>query len=347
MNEGAHPWKAIRDAMAGFTLSLAMLPGSVVASSIQGGFDPGFVIATQAGDNFYLKNHAIGATWSVTEGKVNSLVVTDRMHGTELRVTVPFAILLKDGSIYDASTLKLAGQPAKRELTPRPEASRFADRLYGVEFDFPLESSDHSLRVVWSLVLLDGSSYLRQLVAITAVGQDAPISRVELIDLPLSGAHVSGSVAGSPIVAGNLFVGFEHPLSQSKVTGDRATAWMDRDLPLRAGQSITYSSVIGVVRAGQMRRDFLAYVERERAHPYRTFLHYNSWYDLGYFTPYDEAGAVDRIHTFGHELTQKRGVKLDSFLFDDGWDNHKSLWKFNDGFPSGFAAVKEAAEKYA
>jgi hypothetical protein len=259
---------------------------------------------------------------------------------------VPFAILLKDGSIYNASILKLSGQPAKHELNPRPDASRLAERLHGEEFDFPLESSDHSLRVVWSLILLDGSSYLRQLVAITALSQDVPISRVELIDLPLPGAHVSGSVAGSPIVAENLFVGFEHPLSQSKVTGDRATAWMDRDLPLRAGQSITYSSVIGVARAGQMRRDFLTYMEKERAHPYRTFLHYNSWYDLGYFTPYDQADALDRVNLFGHELTQKRGVKLDSFLFDDGWDNHKSLWGFNDGFPNGFASVKEAAEKY-
>jgi hypothetical protein len=346
MNEGAHPWKAIRDATAVFTLLLAMLPGSVIASGAQRGFEAGFVVAMEAGDNFYLKNDAIGAKWAVLEGKVNRLVVTDRMRGTELRVAVPFAILLKDGSIYDASNLKVTGQPTKHELTPRPEASRFADRLHGDEFDFPLESSDHSLRVLWSLILLDGSSYLRQLVAITAVGQNVPISRVELIDLPLPGAHVSGSVAGSPIVAGNFFVGFEHPLSQSKVTGGRATAWMARDLPLRAGQSITYSSVIGVARAGQMRRDFLTYVERERAHPYRTFLHYNSWYDLGYLTPYDQAGALDRVNLFGQELTQKRGVKLDSFLFDDGWDNHKSVWGFNDGFPNGFASVKEAAEKY-
>jgi hypothetical protein len=95
-----------------------------------------------------------------------------------------------------------------------------------------------------------------------------------------------------------------------------------------------------------MRRDFLAYIEQERAHPYRTFLHYNSWYDLGYFTPFDAAGAVDRVEAFGRELTEKRGVKLDSFLFDDGWDNHASLWKFNDGFPDGFAPVKAAAEKF-
>ena len=31
--------------------------------------------------------------------------------------------------------------------------------------------------------------------------------------------------------------------------------------------------------------------------------------------------ALDRIHAFGRELKQKRGVTLDSFLFDDGWDD--------------------------
>jgi hypothetical protein len=45
-------------------------------------------------------------------------------------------------------------------------------------------------------------------------------------------------------------------------------------------------------------------------------------------------------------LKEKRGVTLDSFLFDDGWDNHHSLWKFNSGFPEGFTPVKQAAEKY-
>jgi hypothetical protein len=341
-----YPRKAIRSATTVFAFTLSVLPSLGFAMATPRDLKSGAAIATQVGGSFRLENHAIGAKWSITEGKVNSLIVTDRVHGTELYVAVPFAILLKSGANYDVGTLKLAGQPVKHELTPQLNASRFAERLHGEEFDLPLESSDHTLDVKWSLLLLDGSSYLRQLLTITAAGRDVPISRVELIDLRLPSAHVTGSVEGSPIVAGNLFLGFEHPLSKSKVTGDRATAWVDRDLPLLVGQSITYSSVIGVARAGQMRRDFLAYVERERAHPYRTFLHYNSWYDLGYFTPYDQAGALDRVNVFGQELTQKRGVKLDSFLFDDGWDNHKSLWKFNDGFPNGFAPVKEVTEKY-
>jgi hypothetical protein len=341
-----YPRKAIKSTTAVFAFTLSVLPSLGLVTANPRDLKPDAVIATQAGGSFRLENQAIGATWSLSKGKVTRLVLTDLMHGTALHVAVPFAILLKSGAIYDVGNLKLAGQPVRHELTPQLNASRFADRLHGEEFDFPLESGDHSLEVKWSLLLLDGSSYLRQLLTITSTGQDVPISRVELIDLRLPSAHVTGSVEGSPIVAGNLFLGFEHPLSKSKVIGDRATAWIDRDLPLRAGQSITYSSVVGVARAGQMRRDFLAYVEQERAHPYRTFLHYNSWYDLGYFTPYDQTGALDRVNAFGQELTQKRGVKLDSFLFDDGWDNHKSLWKFNDGFLNGFTPVKEVAEKY-
>ena len=101
--------------------------------------------------------------------------------------------------------------------------------------------------------------------------------------------RLTGTVKGSPLTAGNFFLGFEHPLSTSSVVHERGVAEMERMLPLRAGQTVTYSSVVGVAVPGQMRRDFLAYIERERAHPYRTFLHYNSWYDIGFYNPYTQA----------------------------------------------------------
>jgi len=308
--------------------------------------DAARAVATLTEKTFQLENNAISAQGSIAGGELSGLTITDKLHHTTLPIHAPFAILLKDGSILNPEHLTLRGQPNRRDLTPQAEASRRSDQLHGVQFDVPFENADRSLQVTWSLVLRDDSAYLRQLLTIAAVSRDASISRVELIRLPLPGARVAGSVNGSPIVAGNLFLGFEHPLSHSKVTNDRATAWIDRDLPLQAGQSITYSSVSGVAREGQMRRDFLAYLEKERAHPYRTFLHYNSWYDLGYFTPYSQPDALDRINFFGRELTEKRGVKLDSFLFDDGWDDHKSLWKFNQGFPDGFTAIRQGAEKY-
>ena len=303
--------KGIRCTVAVLALFFAAFSGSSSAAASPQDAGSAQAVATQAGNSFQIENPIIGAKWSVADGAISGLVVMDRLNGTEIKVQAPFAILLQNGAIYDPANLKLIGQPVQRELTPLPDASRLADRLHGAVFDFPLESSDHSLKVVWSVVLLDGSTYLRQILTLTAVAQDVPISRVELIDLHLPGAQVSGTVAGSPIVAGNLFLGFEHPLSESKVTGDRATAWINRDLPLHAGQSITYSSVIGVAHPRQMRRDFLAYLNANAriltAPSCTTTPGMTS--DISIATT--EQGALDRVRRFRRGADEKRGVKLD------------------------------------
>jgi hypothetical protein len=150
-------------------------------------------------------------------------------------------------------------------------------------------------------------------LTITAGKEDVGINRVSLIDATAPEIQLTGTVKGSPMTAGDFFFGFEHPLSTSSVVHEHGEAEIERLLPLRAGQTVRYSSVVGVAAPGQMRRDFLAYIERERAHPYRAFLHYNSWYDIGYENPYTQDEAVDRINTFGRELHDKRGVTLDSF----------------------------------
>ncbi len=157
---------------------------------------------------------------------------------------------------------------------------------------------------------------------------------------------LAGVVKGSPLVDGDFFLGFEHPLSQCGVVAARATCDLQSGVPIGAGQSVEYSSVVGFAQPGQMRRAFLTYIERERAHPYRTFLHYNSWFDIGFFTPYTQQDALDRIHEIGDELNKKRGVTLDSFLFDDGWDDHNNLWKIRADFKDGFEPLKEAAAEY-
>ena len=103
------------------------------------------------------------------------------------------------------------------------------------------------------------------------------ISEARLIDWSLANAHVVGATKGSPVVTDGIFTGFEHPLSRCVVGGNRARCVLERTLPLQPGAPVTYSSVIGVAPAWQLRRSFLYYIERY----HRTFLHYNSWYDLG------------------------------------------------------------------
>jgi len=198
----------------------------------------------------------------------------------------------------------------------------------------------------WCLVARRGSNYARTLLRIHATTQDLPLAEVRLLDFSDLEAHTDGTVKGSPVVDSNLYFGFEHPLSVNTAANGNVRASLFRDLPLRAGQTITYSAVIGTSQPDQLRRAFLAYIEAERPRPYQPFLHYNSWYDLGYENRFAEAGALDRINAFGQQLVVERHVQLDSYLFDDGWDNPNSLWGFNSGFPDGFTKAGEAATKY-
>jgi hypothetical protein len=306
----------------------------------------GKATATVQGNEYTLQDSAIRASWSIEGGHLGALVIEDQLQGRRIRIDHPFGLLLKNGTKYDRRSLHIDGTPEMKKLAPDSQAARYSDRLYGWQFTLPLTDEQGKVHVLWSVILRDGSNYIRQALTISAGQESLPIVQVKMIDVSLSDAQVDGSVKGSPIVAGQFFLGFENPLSTSRVALGRATAVLYRELPLHENQSVTYSSVIGTTHLGQLRRDFLYYLERERAHPYRTFLHYNSWYDLGYFTPYDEAGALDRINTVGTELHDKRGVVLDSFLFDDGWDNHQSLWDFGKGFPDGFTAIAAAAAKY-
>ncbi|MGC8553804.1 MAG: enterotoxin, partial [Phycisphaerae bacterium] len=62
--------------------------------------------------------------------------------------------------------------------------------------------------------------------------------------------------------------------------------------------------------------------------------------------PYSQGPCLKSINAIGRQLAQKRGVKINSFLFDDGWDNRNSIWRFNSGFPHGFAPLAQVAAKY-
>jgi hypothetical protein len=293
-----------------------------------------------------LGNTTVAATWKVQGGMLSGLVVTDERNKATIEVTDPFSVTLKDGSTIGAADFRLQGGLHEVALPVNASASRLAERIPGKAVEGTFLGPQRNLRLDWKLVQRDGSDYLREIVTLTALDEDAPITKVSLFGANARDAIVQGSVDGSPVVSHDDWLGFEHPMSKADAWRGKVKLWIERTLPLAKGQSVTYSAVIGVAHAGQMRRDFAAYIERERAHPYRPFLHYNSWYDIGYFTPYTEAEALGRINTFGGELVEKRGVKMDSFLFDDGWDDYSGSWNFSKAFPHGFVPLCKAAKQY-
>lgn len=383
-------------------------------------------------------------------------------------------------------------------IKAEPQSRTAAKRCAGIEVQAKLSAPDKTFAVLWSVELRDGSNYIRQFLTILPGNDSIRIASIQFNDLAVSSARVAGTVAGSPVIADDFFIAYEHPNATNEVfdpsvalnlayrkpaaasgvfgnmipaiavdgnfdvnrywgcqntpvwlTVDlekptrinkvRLVTWhnnkrsygykiesstdeknwktivdasdnkipatsagyvhqiepvksrylkvtitnnsegnhygghivelqvygpeenrekseprrivcrLDRNTVLQPGQSLVQSAVMGVVPKDQLRRGFLHYIERERIVPYRPFLHYNSWYDIawGGREKMNSDECVEVIRGFGTQLTTRRAVRLDSFVFDDGWDDPKTLWKILKGnFPDGFAPLQEYAEKY-
>ncbi len=295
-----------------------------------------------------LNNDQVSASWTTRDNTLWPDTIKETASGENLSLRGElFTLMLSTGEAIRASQFHLVGDVKTGPLSVDLGASRFSERLPGKQLTAEMVSDDGDLQVTWHAVLRDGSRYVREQFIFTAGKREVPLNGIMLLDTPFVGAHATGTVDGAPVMTETAFFGVEHPLSIQRGEMNGIRCYLPRSASLAAGESYAASLVIGFVTKGQARRDFLAYLERERAHPYRPFLHYNSWYDIGTMSKYDETAALNVINTFGEELHVKRGVKLDSFLFDDGWDDPQTLWCFDKkNFPDGFAKVRAAAEKY-
>lgn len=327
------------------TLSVSALALQAANSPLSAAGSP--VVARNEATGGTLENRLLTAEWQLSNGHLAGLTVFRRSKkGAGLQLNEPFTIEIEGAGALPASGLTVKGSAMVQQLQANLAASRYSDRLPGIAVHFPLTDPAGRFQADWALVLREDSHYIRQMLTITATGQPLLLRGILMIDVRSAGISVAGTVKGSPLGTDEFFLGFESPLAESSVVGERGVSELHQDVPIDAGHSALYSAVIGVAPAGQMRRAFLGYLERERAHPYRTFLHYNSWFDIGYFTPYTQQDALNRIDAIGMELNKKRGVPLDSFLFDDGWDDRNDLWKIRSDFKHGFAPLKQAAAQY-
>jgi hypothetical protein len=307
------------------------------------------LLSVQADENKgFLENSTIAWQWDLSSGKLAS-TLKNKVDGTLLNINSEcFQLVLGDGRSIKASDLKLVGAPRTDELLPEPASPTLARHFTGRQLTLEFADERDHLTATWQANLREESTYLQQELTLRASGGDVWIKEIILFDQPVSDAKTIGVVDGSPVVAGTFFCGYEHPMAQNTVTGnDEVQCRLTRNSVLKDGETLIQRFVLGVAAPDQMRRGFLAYIEQARAYPYRPFLHYNSWFDIAWDKQkYDEAQCLDVIHQFGQQLVRQRGVQMNSFLFDDGWDDNKTLWKFNSGFPNGFTPLKQAAEKY-
>ena len=291
---------------------------------------------------------ALALVWE--DGK-KFLLVGVREAKPVFNITTAAGEQILDGTLQDyptmdlpASAFRLQGVPKFVRLVPAADGIRVADRIGGAAVEAELVSP-RGLHAHWRAELRDGSSYIRQTVRFSSPDKTLPMFGVELADVRVAGAKTIGFVPGCPVAGGGMFFGVEMPGAQNAVAEAAVRIGLACKLELSAAQDYAFGAVAGVAAEGQLRRAFLYYLERERARPSKPFLHYNCWYDLGFSA--DAEKILDVVSNFNAELVEKRGVPVQSYLVDDGWDTPgQGLWAEDlDKFPGGFAALRTRMEK--
>jgi len=324
--------------IAGFNCSIAQVgyPGN----------KPGIASIKKIGKTITFENKALAMSFATNGDKLTIAGFSDKQTHERLAIDKSALFLLSVGDkTITSDDFKLIGSATISDITGNDSAVKYADKLPGKKLTADLEDKDLGLKVHWEASLLNEGNYIRQVFTFSAA-DSVKISKITLVQLPSSIIiKKEGTVDGSPLVHNNMFFSLEHPMSQTLSTKNSFSIYLPRLNPVYNSAPLTISSVWGTTPAGQLRRGFLYYIERERAVPYRQFLHYNSWFDISWDDrKLNEPICLDRIKGFKDSLIDKRGVKLDAFVFDDGWDDNKSLWKFNSGFPNGFSKLAEAAK---
>ncbi len=296
-----------------------------------------------------VQNNILSAQWTIKDKTLRVQTFQNKETGQQIgwNNTPWFSIQLHDGEILTSNGFRILTTPQIRKIKGISSSVKKSGKENGEEISADIYSSKAHLKIHWKVILKDHSNYLRQEFTLIP---ESPLSvdRITLLEMPEnSGMKPDGIVAGSPWVNMNkgIFMGFEYPLCHFAVKGNEAVSFMEANTPLVPNSPVSYTTAWGVSPKGQMRRAFLYYIEQERAVPYREFLHFNSWFN-SYGAKLNEKECMDWIRTFGDSLIEKRHTPMQAFLFDDGWDNNKTLWEFNSGFPDGFSNMETLVKKY-
>lgn len=207
---------------------------------------------------------------------------------------------------------------------------------------------------------------------------------IQVTETRVTGPQVDDRQAldGLPLVIdGHFFVGVEHPLAVHEAgldhTGPSKKAigkLTHLDVLARPTKEDpwVFGAVVGAFsEPAQARRAFVTYLHETRPGRREPMVHYNSWYDFysyqdegfngGFKDPYkdpvliaklrpdklSEENCLTRVEAFGQELVTKRNTTLDSFLWDDGWDDPHTLWEFDkQRFPRRFDVIAEKSKQF-
>jgi hypothetical protein len=174
------------------------------------------------------KNRSIAASVNVKGGHLSIDSVTGLATKAQLHPEEAFVLTLQDGHEIRSSITQMVGRLEASTQAPKLASPRAADKETTSELCANLQDLPTSTKVHWCSVSRGDQPYLPQEITIHADKPPLPISDVQMFHFHDSAARVVGKVAGSPIVSGDFYIGFEHPLSYSTTDGGEVISGLKR-----------------------------------------------------------------------------------------------------------------------
>lgn len=164
---------------------------------------------------------------------------------------------------------------------------------------------------------------------------------------------------GQPVAfrlgGGGAFFGLEYPTSTNSINfkePGKAEVRCGQEIGERIGNSWVESEwvVEGLSPDSRLKFWFSKYLDRIRVAPLRPYILYNTWYDLrapeivkDQTRALTEENILRTIASFRKRMFEARGLNLDAFVLDDGWDVYRSDWALrSEQFPRGLTPLAEA-----
>ena len=332
------------------TLACVVLWAGACWGAYWPGPKPGKARACEADGAWTLDNDVLRVSWRVSGGRLCPDSVGNKMRGSQWsqggRRLFTLGVKGEGGErLVGSDEFEVIDGPAVEAVSAEKGSLSLAGRVAGQRLAALLRHEALGLEVLWQAQMRDGSNYVREVFTFGGGEGRVALSSVELMGRSMKHGRQVGTVPGSPVAAGEMFFGVELPFTQNQIDEDGFRITFPCQLEVGGEQEYRFSSVTGVYPSGQLRRGFLCYLDQERASPYRPFLHYNCWYDLGNNPTAESLEKV--IEAFDEHFIRKYGIEVQSFVIDDGWDDYEQgLWQVDEKkFPGGFGPMKAALEK--
>jgi hypothetical protein len=295
---------------------------------------PDAAYARIQGDRIEIGNGALERIFSLAGGAVRTTAIRNKLANQEIRVeSVEFKLRINETELLDAGDFTLQ----KSEVQELDGGARrlvltLVCRRLGIEVQLRHE-------------VAPGTPWMRKTLAVRALGQSKRLlNRIEVESFSTDAACTLGGLGQPVFIADSVFTGLEYPAGHNQAT-ERAQAKAPAmrfsvalgHLPGKALSSAYLESkpaVLGVAKPAAVEHGFAKYLAKIRIPP-RTHVHYNSWYDVRQDKMSTEV-FLETFAGFKKHLCDPYGVRMDSFVPDDGWQDRSSIWEVNKKlFPRG------------